>query len=135
MKSSRMLIAAAFVATGSLMAWAASPVATAPSATATISATAAPQRGQMMSPADRAKAQVARIDKAVGPLTDDQKTKMESIYEKAYTDSAEAMKSGDREKVRSINEQATKDAQALCTPDQVAKWPAARGRRGGGGVR
>lgn len=133
MKNSRMLIAAAFVATGSLMAWAASPKAMAPSATATVSATAPAQRGQMnMSPADRAKAQVARIDKAVGPLTDDQKTKMESIYEKAYTDSADAMKSGDREKMRSINEQATKDAQALCTPEQVAKWPAARARRGGG---
>lgn len=130
MKSSRVLVAAATLACGALLAVAA-PAAPAPTLN---SAPAAQQQGRRrMSPSERAKFMVARIDKAVG-LNADQKTKMEAIYEKAFTQDAAAMQSGDRSQMRSIHEQATKDAQALLTPDQLAKWPKPRGRRGGGGL-
>ncbi|MGH9474912.1 MAG: hypothetical protein ACRD1C_01130 [Terriglobales bacterium] len=126
MKSSQLLVAAATLACGAMLAMAA------PAFPANPSAAAQMQGRQRMSPAQRAKAQVGRIDKAV-TLNDDQKTKMVAIYEKAYTDMASAMQSGDRSQLRSINEQATKDAQALLTPDQLANWPKPRSRRGGGG--
>lgn len=128
MKRSRILMAAATLAFGTMLAWGAAP---APYTLTPTTAAMAPQGRRRMSPADRAKAQVARINKAVG-LNADQQSKMEAIYEKAYTQEADAMKSGDRSQLRQINEQATKDAQALLTPDQLAKWPKARGRRGGG---
>lgn len=128
MKSSRILIGSATLALGTMLAWGASPAFSVQPTTATV----APQGRQQMSPADRAKGMVARIDKAV-TLTDDQKTKMEAIYEKSYTDQAAARASGDMDSMRSIGTKATADAKALCTPDQLAKWPAGRGRRGGGG--
>lgn len=129
MKSSRILIGSAVLALGTMLAWGASPAISAQPATATM----ARQGRQMRSPADQAKMMTDRIDKAV-TLNDDQKTKIAAIYEKAFADMADARQSGDMEKMRSIREQATKDAQALCTPDQVAKWPAMGrgGRRGGG---
>ena len=129
MKSSRLLIGSAVLALGTMLAWGASPAISAQPATATV----APQGRQQRSPADSAKAMTDRIDKAV-TLNDDQKTKIEAIYEKAYTDGAAARQDQDMQKYRDIMTQATKDAQAVCTPDQVAKWPAmGRGRRSGGG--
>lgn len=126
MKSSRIMIATAAMALGTMLAWGASP-AVSTSATTTI------QGRQQRTPAESAKAMVDRIDKAV-TLTDDQKAKIEPIYEKAYTDAAAAREAQDMQKYRDIMTQATKDAQAVCTPDQVAKWPTmGRGRRGGGG--
>ncbi|MGH9395022.1 MAG: hypothetical protein ACRD1E_12685 [Terriglobales bacterium] len=127
MKSSRIVIASAAMAFGTMLAWGASPAVSTSATTATIA-----QGRQQRTPAESAKAQVDRIDKAV-TLTDDQKTKIEAIYEKAYTDAAQARQDQDMQKYRDIMTQATKDAQGACTPDQVAKWPAGRGRRGGGG--
>ncbi|MGH9481448.1 MAG: hypothetical protein ACRD1L_05095 [Terriglobales bacterium] len=128
MKSSRILIGSAVMALGTMLAWGASPAVAVPT-----TATVAQQGGrQQMSPADRAKAQTDQIDKAV-TLTDDQKPKIEGIYEKAYTDAAAARQSGDMQSVRDIMTKATADAKAVCTADQVAKWPAPRSRRGGGG--
>ncbi|HUX66198.1 MAG TPA: hypothetical protein VMV31_01775 [Terriglobales bacterium] len=129
MKSSRILIGSAVLALGTMLAWGASPATSAQPATATM----ARQGRQMRSPAEMAKMMTDRIDKAV-TLNDDQKAKIEAIYEKAFTDMAANRASGDMSKNREVMGQATKDAQALCTPDQVAKWPAmGRGRRGGGG--
>jgi len=120
------MIATAAMALGTMLAWGASP-AVSTSATATV------QGRQQRTPAESAKAMVDRIDKAV-TLTDDQKTKIQAIYEKAYTDGAAAREAQDMQKYRDIMTQAQKDAQAVCTPDQVAKWPAmGRGRRSGGG--
>lgn len=127
MKSSRILIGSAVLALGTMLAWGASPAVSVPT-----TATVAPQGRQQMSPADRAKAMTDRIDNAV-TLTDDQKTKIEAIYEKAYTDSATARQNGDMQGARDAMTKATTDAKAVCTPDQVAKWPAAPQRRGGGG--
>lgn len=128
MKSSRILTGCAVLALGTMFAWGASPAVTAP-ATATVSA----QGRQQRTPEEQAKMQVARIDKAV-TLTDEQKPKIEAIYVKAYQDAAKARESGDMSQMRDIMSKATKDAQAVCTPDQVAKWPTmGRGRRGGNG--
>jgi hypothetical protein len=85
------------------------------------------QAMQQPSPADRAKVMTERLDKAV-TLTDDQKPKVQAIWEKAYTDMA--AEGADR---RAISTKATDDTKALLTPEQVAKYPAGRGRRGGGG--
>ena len=129
MKSSRILIGSAVLALGTMLAWGASPAISAQPTTATM----ARQGRQMRNPADQAKMMTERIDKAV-TLNDDQKTKIEAIYEKAFTEMAANRQSGDMSKNRSVMMQATKDAQAECTPDQVAKWPTmGRGRRGGGG--
>lgn len=128
MKNSGILIGTATLALGALLL--ASPVASAPVATAAVSA---PQ-GQMqqMSPADRAKMMTDRLDKAV-TLTDDQKPKVEAIYEKAYTDAATARQNGDMQGARDAMSKATSDVKALLTPEQLKKFPQGRGRRGGGG--
>ncbi|MGH9466800.1 MAG: hypothetical protein ACRD1Y_05540 [Terriglobales bacterium] len=77
---------------------------------------------QRMMPDARAKFMVARIDRAVH-LSPEQKTKIEAIYEQANTQAMQALRSGDREQIQGIFAQAQKDAQALCTPAQVAHWP------------
>jgi hypothetical protein len=96
---------------------------------------AAPRQRMQMSPEQRAQAQVARVDKAVGGLTADQKTKMEAIYVKAFNDMAAARGNGDFQSMRGIMTKANDDAKAMLSPDQQAKFPAmmGRGRRGGGG--
>lgn len=131
MKRSPFLATAALLACGALSAWAAVP-APMPAPLASGAAAAAQQGRRNMSPAERAKMTVARIDRAVH-LTPDQKTKMEAVYEKANTEAMQAMRDGDRSQTRQIFQQATKDAQALCTPAQLANWPKPRSRRGGGG--
>lgn len=123
MKSSRILIGSATLALGTMLAFAASPKVSATTAVAVNQG----QAMQQQSPADRAKASTERLDKAV-TLTDDQKPKVQAIYEKAYTDAA--AEGADR---RAIMTKATDDIKALLTPEQVAKMPAGRGRRGGGG--
>lgn len=133
MKSSRILIGSATLALGTMLAWGATPSAV--SALASGPAMAAMQGMQQMSPADRAKMMTERVDKAV-TLTDDQKPKVEAIYEKAYTDMAAAREAGGDDAMansRKIGAKATEDVKALLTPEQVAKFPAGRGRRGGGG--
>lgn len=109
--------AAATMALGGVLAW------------------AAPRQRMQMSPESRAQAMVARVDKAVGGLNADQKTKMEAIYVKAFNDAASARQSGDYQSMRGIMTKANDDAKALLSPDQQAKFPAmmGRGRRGGGG--
>lgn len=130
MKHSQFLAAAALLACGTLTLWAAAPAPM--SGNSASAAVAAQQQGRRnMSPAERAKMTVARIDRAVH-LTPDQKTRMEAVYEKANTQAMQAMRDGDRSQTRQIFEQATKDAQALCTPAQLANWPKPRSRRGGG---
>lgn len=128
MKTSRMFVGGAVLALGTMLAWGASP-----SVPAFTTATASVQGRQQRSPEESAKLQVARIDKAV-TLTDEQKPKIEAIYVKAYQDAAKAREGGDMSQMREIMTKATKDAQAVCTPEQVAKWPTmGRGRRGGNG--
>lgn len=111
----------------------ASPAQPAPAPVAMMAA----QQGQMMqnmTPAERAKMSTARLDKAV-TLTDDQKPKVEAIYEQEYTDMAKAREAGGddaRTEMRKISSDATAKIKALLTPDQLAKFPAPRGRRGGG---
>lgn len=129
MKRSQILAAAALLACGTLTVWAAAPAPL--SGNSAAAAVTAQQGRRNMSPAERAKMTVARIDRAVH-LTPDQKTRMEAIYEKANTQAMQAMRDGDRSQTRQIFEQATKDAQALCTPAQLANWPKPRSRRGGG---
>ncbi|MGH9412902.1 MAG: hypothetical protein ACRD0Y_04095 [Terriglobales bacterium] len=131
MKCSQFLAAAAMLACGSMMTWAATPAPLPGSPMPSAAVAAAPQARRRMSPAERAKMMVARIDRAVH-LSPDQKTKMTAVYEKANTQSMQAMRSGDRSQMRSIFAKATKDAQALCTPAQLAHWPKPRSRRGGG---
>lgn len=130
MNCSRILIGSATLALGTMLAWGAAPAVSAHSTTATVAA----QGRQRRTPAESAKMQVARIDKAVN-LTADEKTKIEAIYEKAYTDAATARQNGDMQGARDAMTKAEADAKAVCTPDQVAKWPKPmmRGRRGGGG--
>ncbi|MGH9520442.1 MAG: hypothetical protein ACRD2D_12370 [Terriglobales bacterium] len=104
---------------------------------AAASAAVAARQGQMMqnmTPAERAKMSTARLDKAV-TLTDDQKPKVQAIYEQEYTDMAKAREAGGddaRTEMRKISSDATAKVKALLTPDQLAKYPAPRGRRGGG---
>lgn len=131
MKRSQFLAAAALLACGTLTVWAAAPAPMAGNTASGTVALAAQQGRRNMSPAARAKMTVARIDRAVH-LTDDQKTQMEAIYEKANTQAMQAMRDGDRSQTRQIFTQATKDAQALCTPAQLANWPKPRRRSGGG---
>ncbi|MGH9488464.1 MAG: hypothetical protein ACRD04_12865 [Terriglobales bacterium] len=130
MKTSHLLAAAATLACGVCLSFAATPALLA-TPNAAPAAVTAPQR-RRMSPAQRAKFMVARINKAVG-LNADQQSQMEAIYEKAYTQQAQAFQNGDRAGARKIGQQATKDAQALLTSDQLAKWPKPRYGRGGGG--
>ncbi|HXE30242.1 MAG TPA: hypothetical protein VN515_00415 [Terriglobales bacterium] len=128
MKSSRILMGSAILAMGSMLAWGAVP-AVQPSTAVAV------QGRQQRTPAEQAKASTDRLDKAV-TLTDDQKPKVEAIYEKAYTDAAAARAAGGDDAMansRQIMTKAQADIKALLTPDQQAKMPAGRGRRGGGG--
>ncbi len=90
-------------------------------------------RGQMMSPEQ----QVARLEEAVGKLTDDQKTKITAVYEKAAKDMQALRGSGDpqsnREKMQELMQNTRKDVRALLTADQQKKFDdmPAPGRGGG----
>lgn len=104
-------------------------------ATAAVTARQGQMQMQNMSPADRAKMATERLDKAV-TLTDDQKPKVQAIYEQQFTEMAKAREAGGddvRTEMRKISEDATTKIKALLTPDQLAKYPQPRGRRGGGG--
>lgn len=129
MKQSHILLGAAALALGATMTWAA-PLPPEP-ITAQAQTQAAPShRRRAMSPATMAKRMTTRLDREV-KLTPDQKTKVEAIYEKAFTDMASARQSSEgREAMRKIHTQATNDVKALLTPEQLAKFPAPRGRRG-----
>ncbi|MGH9416606.1 MAG: hypothetical protein ACRD01_08255 [Terriglobales bacterium] len=132
MNCSRILIGSATLALGTMLAWGAAPAVTAYPSTATVAA----QGRQRMTPAQSAKRRVTQIDKAV-TLTADEKTTIETIYEKAYTDAATARQNGDMQGARDAMTKAETDAKAACTPDQVAKWPKLMMRRprgGGGGL-
>ncbi len=91
--------------------------------------------------------QIARLEEAVGKLTDDQKTKITAIYTDSQKEMQDARGSsgGDRaammEKMQEINKKAHDAVRALLTEDQQKKFDAmppparggGRGRRGGGG--
>ncbi len=117
MKRTGWVAAAATLALGGMLAW------------------AAPRQRMQMSPESRAKARVAQVDKAVGGLTAEQTTKMQAIYEKAFNAMATARQNGDFQSMRGIMTKANDDAKALLPPEQQAKFPAMMGgrRRGGGG--
>ena len=90
-------------------------------------------RGQM-TPAQ----QIERLETAVGKLTDDQKTKITAIYEKAAKDMQALAPEDRRTKGADIRTQAQKDVRALLTADQQTKFdampaPGRGGRQGGGG--
>jgi len=90
-------------------------------------------RGQM-TPA----AQVANLEKAVGTLTDDQKTKITAIYEKLAKDRQALAQEDRRTKGPELMQAANKEIRALLTADQQTKFdampaPGRGGRRAGGG--
>ena len=87
-------------------------------------------RGQM-TPAQ----QIERLETAVGKLTDDQKTKITAIYEKAQKDMQALAQEDRRTKGQEIRAAAQKDVRALLTPEQQTKFDAmpAPGRGGQGG--
>ena len=92
-------------------------------------------RGQM-TPAQ----QIERLETAVGKLTDDQKTKITAIYEKAQKDMQALRDAGgdpqaNRPKMQEIQQNSRKDVRALLTPEQQTKFDAmpAPGRGGQGG--
>lgn len=81
---------------------------------------------------------VARIDTAVGPLTDDQKTKIKAIYDadqKKMEDMRSAQDPDMMTKMQAMRTDENKQIRALLTPDQQTKFDAMpqRGGRGGGG--
>ena len=82
---------------------------------------------------------VARLDTAVGPLTDDQKTKIKAIYDADAKKRTDLMASQDpdmRTKMTAMMTDENKQIRALLTPDQQTKFdamPQGRGGRGGGG--
>lgn len=82
---------------------------------------------------------VARIDQAVGPLTDDQKTKIKAIYDadqKKMDDLRQSQDPDMRTKMMAMRTDENKQIRALLTPDQQTKFdamPQGRGRMGGGG--
>ena len=126
MKVSRKFMGSAVLALSTMLAWGASvrPAS---------AAYAAQGRGKM-SAADRAKMMTNRVDRAV-QLTDEQKPKVEAIYEKAASEAAAARQQGGpeaRTTIRKINQQAAADVRALLTPEQLTKFPAPGGRRRGG---
>ena len=93
--------------------------------------------GGMMMTSDQ---RVARIDTAVGPLTDDQKTKIKAIYDadqKKMTDMRTAQDPDMMTKMQAMRTDENKQIRALLTPDQQTKFdamPQGRGGRGGGGA-
>ena len=87
-------------------------------------------RGQM-SPAQ----QVERLEQAVGKLTDDQKTKITAVYEKAQKDMQALSQEDRRTKGQELRQAAMKEIRALLTEDQQKKFdamPQGRGPGGGG---
>lgn len=81
---------------------------------------------------------VARIDQAVGPLTDDQKTKIKAIYDadqKKMDDLRQSQDPDMRTKMQAMRTDENKNIRALLTADQQTKFDAMpqRGGRGGGG--
>lgn len=81
---------------------------------------------------------VARIDQNVGPLTDDQKTKIKAIYDadqKKMQDLMQAQDPDMRTKMMAMRQDENKQIRALLTPDQQTKFdamPQGRGQGGGG---
>jgi periplasmic protein CpxP/Spy len=81
---------------------------------------------------------VARLDAAVGPLTDDQKTKIKAIYDADAKKRTDLMAANDPDamtKMRAMMTDERTQIRALLTPDQQTKFdamPQGRGGRGGG---
>ncbi len=81
---------------------------------------------------------VARIDTAVGPLSDDQKAKIKAIYDvdqKKREDMMAAQDPDMRTKMTAMRTDENKQIRALLTPDQQTKFdamPQGRGPGGGG---
>jgi hypothetical protein len=81
---------------------------------------------------------VARIDTAVGPLSDDQKAKIKAIYDvdmKKMQDLRTAQDPDMMTKMQAMRADENKQIRALLTPDQQTKFDAMpqRGRGGPGG--
>ncbi|HVS51693.1 MAG TPA: hypothetical protein VHD62_05005 [Opitutaceae bacterium] len=83
---------------------------------------------------------IEAVENAVGKLTDDQKTKITAILDKAQKDRQALFSGGqpDRAKMQELNDQMRKDIRAVLTDEQAKKFDAMPqggpgGRRGGGG--
>jgi Spy/CpxP family protein refolding chaperone len=91
--------------------------------------------GRMQMTSDQ---RVANLDKAVGPLTDDQKTKIKAIYDADQKKMEDLRASQDpdmRTKMMAMRTDENTQIKALLTDDQKTKFDAMpqRGGRGGGG--